>query len=818
MPKAKTAVQSTSSTTPSKRFSHNKLWKGGISKGAALFIWLRLLRCDDDLALVQHHRLVGHAPNHSTKLQYKLSGGAQYGWRYLADALLSIQRIESWGNDFMRSAILLGAAIMLTPVSSMAGTEDAANTDVSVKLTYPKTKTVNVVDEQFGVKVEDPYRWLEDDVRVNPEVADWVMAQNAVTDAYLETLPGKKILAERMKKLFDYERFGLPEKAGGYYFFTKNDGLQNQSALYVRKGLKGTDRVLIDPNSWAKDGATALDSWVPSKNGTLLAYSIQDGGSDWRTLKVIDSATGKVLPDEIKWAKFTNISWVGNDGFLYSRFSEPKEGAAFQQLNYNQTVYYHKIGTPQSEDKAVYATPDKPEYGHSAQVTHDGKWAVITTSSGTDEKYELHVIPLGKKPNWKAQPLVIGLEYDWGLIEGMGNILWFTTNKDAPKLKVVTVDLGAKTPVFADVIPEREETLSRTQIVGNRLILSYIKDAKSMALMTDLAGKPVQEIKLNAIGTASGFSGTPGDPETFFGFSSFNQPGAVYRFNSDAGVSTVFAQPKLSFDPQDYSVAQIFYPSKDGTKIPMFVVHKKDLDLSQGAPTLLYSYGGFNISQTPTYSPTRMAWLQSGGVFALANIRGGGEYGKPWHDAGRLMNKQNVFDDFAAAAEYLIASGISAKGKIAIEGRSNGGLLIGASLNQRPDLFAAGHAAVGVMDMVRFDRFTAGRYWVDDYGYPSKEADFKMQMTYSPYHNIKSGVAYPAVIVSTADTDDRVVPGHSFKYISALQAADTGGKPKIIRIESRAGHGSGKPTDKVIDEYSDIYAFLAKWTGLKLAE
>jgi prolyl oligopeptidase len=718
----------------------------------------------------------------------------------------------------MRSAILLGAAIMLTPVSSMAGAEDAANTDVSVKLIYPKTKTVNVVDEQFGVKVADPYRWLEDDVRVNPEVADWVKAQNAVTDAYLETLPGKKILAERMKKLFDYERFGLPEKAGGYYFFTKNDGLQNQSVLYVRKGLKGADRVLIDPNSWAKDGATALDSWVPSKNGTLLAYSIQDGGSDWRTLRVLDSATGKVLPDEIKWAKFTNISWVGNDGFLYSRFAEPKEGAAFQQLNYNQTVYYHKIGTPQSEDKAVYATPDKPEYGHSAQVTHDGKWAIITTSSGTDEKYELHVIPLGKKPTWKAQPLVTGLEYDWGLIEGMGNILWFTTNKDAPKLKVVTVDLGAKTPVFVDVIPEREETLSRTQIVGNRLILSYIKDAKSMALMTDLSGKPVQEIKLNAIGTASGFSGTPGDPETFFGFSSFNQPGAVYRFNSDTGVSTVFAQPKLSFDPQDYSVAQIFYPSKDGTKIPMFVVHKKDLDLSQGAPTLLYSYGGFNISQTPTYSPTRMAWLQSGGVFALANIRGGGEYGKPWHDAGRLMNKQNVFDDFAAAAEYLIASGISAKGKIAIEGRSNGGLLIGASLNQRPDLFAAGHAAVGVMDMVRFDRFTAGRYWVDDYGYPSKEADFKMQMTYSPYHNIKSGVAYPAVIVSTADTDDRVVPGHSFKYISALQAADTGGKPKIIRIESRAGHGSGKPTDKVIDEYSDIYAFLAKWTGLKLVE
>ena len=718
----------------------------------------------------------------------------------------------------MRSALLLGAALLMAPMPSMAMTNYEASADVAARLDYPKTKTVDVVDEQFGVKVADPYRWLEDDVRVNAEVADWVKAQNAVTSAYLKTLPGKKVLAARMKKLFDYERFGLPEKAGGYYFFTKNDGLQNQSVLYVRNGLAGADRILIDPNNWAKDGATALDNWVPSKNGKLLAYSIQDGGSDWRSIRVLDTTTGKILSDEIKWAKFTNISWVGNDGFLYSRFAEPKEGAAFQQLNYNQTVYYHKIGTPQSADTAVYATPDKPEYGHSAQVTHDGKWAVITTSSGTDEKYELNIMALGKKPMWKARLLVAGLEHDWGLIEGMGNKLWFTTNKDAAKLKVVTIDLGAKAPMFNDVVPEREETLSRAQIVGNRLILSYIKDAKSIAMMTDLAGKPVQEITLNAIGTASGFSGTPGDPETFFGFSSFNQPGAVYRFDSNKGTSIPFAQPKLSFNPEEYNVSQVFYPSKDGTKIPMFIVHRKDLDLSKGAPTLLYAYGGFNISQTPTYSPTRMAWLQSGGVFALANIRGGGEYGKPWHDAGRLMNKQNVFDDFAAAAEYLIASGISAKGKIAIEGRSNGGLLIGASLNQRPDLFAAGHAAVGVMDMVRFDRFTAGRYWVDDYGYPSKEADFKMQMTYSPYHNIRSGVDYPAVIVSTADTDDRVVPGHSFKYISALQAADTGSKPKIIRIESRAGHGSGKPTDKVIDEYSDIYAFLATWTGLELVD
>jgi prolyl oligopeptidase len=736
----------------------------------------------------------------------------------------------------MRYALLLGVSFaMMTP--SIAAADDAAATanDSYTVLKYPDTKKGNVVETQFGVKVADPYRWLEDDVRVNPEVAAWVKAENAVTDAYLDTLPGKDVLAARMKKLFDYERFGLPEKAGGHYFFTKNDGLQNQSVLYVRKGLKGKDRVLIDPNGWAKDGATALDAWVPSKNGKLLAYSIQDGGSDWRTIKVLDTKTGAVLSDEIKWAKFTGISWVG-DGFLYSRFAAPQEGAAFQQLNYNQTVYFHKIGTPQSADEVVYATPDRPELGHGAEVTQDGKWVVITSSAGTDEKYELNIMPLGKKREWKAQSLVKGLEHEWQLIEGVGSKLWFVTNKDAPKLKVVLVDLKAKVLnrvpcedmsdpanvcmgeayLFDDVIPERAETLSRAQIVGDRLILSYMKDAASVAMMTDLAGNPVQEIALNAIGTASGFSGKPGDSETFYGFSSFNQPGAVYRFDSKTGKSTPFAQPKLSFKPADYSVVQVFYPSKDGTQIPMFIVHKKGVDLSKGAPTLLYGYGGFNISSTPSYSPTRMAWLQSGGVFALANLRGGGEYGKPWHDAGRLMNKQNVFDDFAAAGEYLIAKGISAKGKLAIEGRSNGGLLVGASLNQRPDLFAAGHAAVGVMDMVRFDRFTAGRYWVDDYGYPNKEADFKMQMTYSPYHNIKSGVDYPAVIVSTADTDDRVVPGHSFKYISALQAAKTGDKPKIIRIESRAGHGSGKPTDKIIEEYSDIYAFLAKWTGLEL--
>jgi prolyl oligopeptidase len=735
-----------------------------------------------------------------------------------------------------------------TLLFSMLFLSSTALAEPAAPSTYPDTKTVSVVDEQFGQKVADSYRWLEDDVRNSKDVANWVAAQKAVADPYLNSLPAKAPLAARMKALFNYERYSLPQKAGGQYFFTKNNGLQNQSPLYVRKGLKGKDRVLIDPNNWAKDGATALDQWEPSPNGKLLAYAIQDGGSDWRTIRVLDVTTGKTVGNEIKWAKFTNIAWVGNEGFLYSRFAAPAKGQEFQALNENQTLMFHRIGTAQSEDKLVYATPGRPKLGHSAQVTQDNRWVVITSAEGTDDKFAINVIDKGKakkaKPldQWTVQPLITELKHDWQLIEGTGDKLYFVTNKNAPKLKVVKVDMANSGLVqvpcmtqgafnishpmqsmtvcvkdgvtFTDIIPERAETLAGAQIVGNRLVLSYLKDAATTAEVVSLDGKPVQKISLNSIGTASGFSGEPGDPETFYSFSSFNQPGAIYRFDSATGKSTPFALPKLSFDPAQISIEQRFYASKDGTQIPMFIVHKKGLDLSKGAPTLLYAYGGFNLPQLPGYSPTRMAWIQSGGVYVLANIRGGSEYGKAWHDAGRLLNKQNVFDDFIAAGEYLIKQGITTKDKLAIEGRSNGGLLVGAVVNQRPDLFAAGHAAVGVMDMLRFDRFTAGRYWVDDYGYPNKQPDFKNLLGYSPYHNIKSGADYPAVIVSTADTDDRVVPGHSFKYTAALQAAKTGSKPKIIRIETRAGHGSGKPTDKLIEEYSEIYAFLAKWTGL----
>ncbi len=706
------------------------------------------------------------------------------------------------------------ALVAATLVISLATPVHAEKMNIS----YPETSRVDLVETQFGEAVADPYRWLENDVRTDKAVAKWVEQQNTLTQGYLAQLPQRQWFADRIKALMDYERFGLPRKAGAHYFYMRNSGLQNQSQLFVRDGLNGTARLLIDPNAWAKDGATALDAWVPSKNGQLLAYSVQDGGSDWRTIKVLDVATGKVLGDGVQWAKFTNIAWVGNEGFLYSRFPEPQPGAEFQSLNKNQAIYFHRIGTPQVQDQLVYSTPSDPELGHSAQVTHDNRWIVITTSRGTDSRYALHLIPLGKNRKWQPRTLVAGLENDWRLVEGLGDTLYFVTNKDAPKLKVVKVNVAAANPQFEDVIGERAETLERAEIVGDRLILAYLKDAKSVAEVRSLDGKPVQQIALNAIGTASGFSGEPGDPETFYSFSSFNQPSGIYRFDTRTGKSEPFALPKLTFNPADYAIEQRFYTSKDGTRVPMFVVRRKDVaQTGRAVPTLLYGYGGFDISLTPGFSAMRMAWLEAGGAFALANLRGGGEYGKAWHDAGRLNNKQNVFDDFIAAGEYLIAEGITPKHGLTIQGGSNGGLLVGAVVNQRPDLFAAANAAVGVMDMLRFDRFTAGRYWVDDYGYPGKEADWRVLRSYSPYHNIKVGVDYPAMLVTTADTDDRVVPGHSFKYTAALQAANAGSKPHLIRIESRAGHGSGKPTDKAVAEGADVLAFLAQWSGLEVA-
>ncbi|NVD28712.1 S9 family peptidase [Parasphingorhabdus flavimaris] len=712
----------------------------------------------------------------------------------------------------MRSLTILTLAIGL---AAIAPAQAAEHENKETPLTYPETKTVDVVDEQFGEYISDPYRWLENDVREDAEVADWVKAQNAVTDAYLETLPGRDALAQSMEELFDYDDLGNPVEAGGKYFYERKSGGQNQAVLYVRDGAEGEERALIDPAGWSDDGATALAGWKPSGDGSLLAYAVQDGGSDWRTLKVLDVKTGEVRADTVEWAKFTDLVWMPqNFGFLYSRFPEPEEGEAFQSLNENHAVYLHLIGTDQEKDTKVYATPDQPELNHVADLTSDKEWVVITSSSGTDDRYEITLVKVDA-PKLETRKLVSGFENDWRLIDGAGDTLYFVTNKDAPRLRVVKTDLSADQPEFTELVAESDAVVDGAMIVGNRLVVSYLVDAKSQLSVFDLDGEALGTLDLPGPGQVGSLSGSMKSDEGFFTFQSFNRPTTVFRYEPSSE-PTVWAAPSLPFDPDTVEVSQRFYESKDGTKIPMFLVHMKGQDLSEGAPTMLYGYGGFNISVLPQYKPAWMAWIKAGGVFASANLRGGGEYGKEWHDGGRLQNKQNVFDDFIAAGEYLLTMGITSQNGLAIEGRSNGGLLVGAVMNQRPDLFTAGHAAVGVMDMLRFDRFTAGRYWVDDYGYPNKEQDFRTQLAYSPYHNIEDGIDYPALIVSTADTDDRVVPGHSFKYTARLQALDTGDKPHIIRIETRAGHGSGKPTDKVIEEYSDIYAFLAHATGLEL--
>jgi prolyl oligopeptidase len=696
-----------------------------------------------------------------------------------------------------------------------AGTEAAAPADMAaLPIAYPETRRVNLVEPQFGVPVADPFRWLEDDVRVNPQVADWVAQQNAVTEAYLAKLPARAAFARRMTGLFDFERYGTPRKAGNRYFYTRNDGLQPQSVLVVRDGLTGQGRPLIDPNSWAKDGATALGEWEPSPDGRLMLYAVQDGGTDWRTLRVLDVATGRQVSDEVRWVKFSDLAWASDGkGFFYSRFPPPAEGEKFQSLNQDHAVYFHRLGTPQSADVLVHATPDRPGLNHSGAVTHDGAYLLVTSSEGTDERYGLTLYPLRRKGVGKPVAIVSDFAHNWEYVANRGSVFTFLTNQGAPRQRIVAMDVRRRMdPVV--LVPESSGTLVGASAVGERIILSYLGDAKSDARMVTLDGRAAGTITLGNIGTAAGFGGKPGDPETFFAFSSFARPTTIYRLDTATGQSSVFAEPELAFDPDEYSVTQRFYASKDGTKVPMFLVHKKGLDLSRGAPTLLYAYGGFNLPQLPAFQPERMAWVQAGGVFALANVRGGSEYGKAWHDAGRLQNKQNVFDDFIAAGEYLIAQGITPKGGLAIQGRSNGGLLVGAVVNQRPDLFAAALPMVGVMDMLRFDRFTAGRYWVDDFGYPDREPDFRNLLAYSPLHNIADGKPYPAILVTTADTDDRVVPGHSFKYTAALQAADVGTKPRLIRIETRAGHGSGKPTDKIIAEFADMYAFIAKHTGL----
>lgn len=710
---------------------------------------------------------------------------------------------------------LLPLLLAASPV--LAGPEAAAIDAAGQGLRYPAAKRLDLVEDHFGVKVADPYRWLENDLRADPAVRDWVAQENALTRRYIDGLPGRAALKARMQALLSHGRYTVPRKAGGRYFYGYNKGLQNQTPLYVREGLDGPQRLLIDPNEWAKDGASALAEWTPSPDGRTLAFAVQEAGSDWRTLRLLDVDTGKVLEDRIDWVKFSTLAWDGRgEGFFYSRYPAPQGDTAFRSANEDQQLFYHRVGTAQAQDQLIYATPDRPKLSHTAQVTNDGRWLVISSFEGIDPRREVHVAALDGGPV-KPRRLVKGPVQDWRLIGSRGSTLYFITDDHAPRLRVVTLDAAQPRRKPQPVVAERADALAGGSLVGNRLILAYMTQAETIAELVELDGRKVGDVPLPGMGTAAGFGGRDGDPETFFSFSGFTTPSSIYRFDTSTLQSQLFAQPDLPFNPDEFGVEQVSYVSKDGTRVPMTVIRKKALaDRANAAPTILYGYGGFNISLTPGYSATRLAWLEQGGVYAIANLRGGGEFGKAWHEAGRGPNKQNVFDDFIAAAEYLKANGYTTPDGLAIEGRSNGGLLVGAVVNQRPDLFAAALPAVGVMDMLRFDRFTAGRYWVDDYGSPGRAEDFPLLYGYSPYHNILSGKDYPAILVTTADTDDRVVPAHSFKYAAALQAADLGSRPRLLRVESRAGHGAGKPIDKLIDEYADSYAFLASFTGLQI--
>lgn len=692
----------------------------------------------------------------------------------------------------------------------------SANSEVSPIMpivNYPDTKRIAIVEKHFGRMVADPYRWLENDVRSDLDVAAWVAAQNRISNDYLSALPGREVFRQRLTALFDHEQFTAPHKRGERYFYTRNPGLENQAALYVREGAEGRERVLIDPNSWSEDGATALAEWSASEDGAHVAYGVQDGGTDWRTINILEVDSGKLLDDAVKRARFTQISWAKDGaGFFYSRFPDPEQGTSPQAGVTNHAIYYHALGTDQSQDRLLYATPDQPNLLNLADLTDDGRYALIYSMPGTGAN-ALAVVDLAHD-DWKPRTLIDTIDAEWSVLGNVGTRLYVMTSKGAERKKIVTLELTDAAPVFRELVAEQEAVLTNAWMLGERLIATYLVDAKTEIRRYRLDGAPDGLVDLPGIGSAGGFRGQAKDNEAFYVFTSFNAPTTVYRYDVAANTNSVWAEPDVGLDFDRIAVEQKFYSSKDGTRVPMFVIRRKDV--TGPVPTLLYGYGGFGISMIPFYSPAQMAWVEQGGVMAIANIRGGGEYGKAWHDAGRLQQKQNVFDDFIAAGEYLKAHAITSADGLAIHGESGGGLLVGAVVNQRPDLFAAALAGVGVMDMLRYDRFTGGQFWMTDFGNPTIEADFENLLAYSPYHNIAPGRAYPAILATTADTDDRVVPGHSFKYIAALQAADIGPKPHLLRIETRAGHGAGKPMNKIIDELADMWAFAAHWTGLNV--
>jgi prolyl oligopeptidase len=679
-------------------------------------------------------------------------------------------------------------------------------------LSYPPSPKSNQADNYHDTVVADPYRWLE-----NPdseETKAWVEAQNQVTFAYLGEIPVREKIKQRLTKIWDYEKYGIPFKEGDSYFYFKNDGLQNQSVHYVLKNLEDEPRVLLDPNKLSEDGTVALAGLSISEDGKLLAYGLSTSGSDWQEWKVRNVETGEDLQDYLKWIKFSGASWThDNQGFFYSRYDEPNEKTKLEDVNYYQKLYYHKLGTPQSADVLIYHRPDQKEWGFSGGVTEDGKYLIISVWLGTDPRNLVFYKDL-TNPNAEVVELIKEFEANYSFIDNNEHLFYFRTDLNAPRGRVIAIDTKQIAPEnWQEIIPQSAETLESVGILNNQFVADYLHDAHSQIKIFDLKGTFVREVELPGLGSADGFGGKRDDTETFYSFTSFTTPGTIYRYNMVTGKSEVFRQPKVDFNPDDYETKQVFYQSKDGTKVPMFITHKKGIKLDGNNPTYLYAYGGFNVSITPSFSVSMLVWLEMGGIYAVPNIRGGGEYGEEWHQAGMKLQKQNVFDDFIAAAEWLIANNYTKPAKLAIAGGSNGGLLVGACMTQRPDLFGAALPAVGVMDMLRFHKFTIGWAWVSEYGSAENLEDFPALYAYSPLHNLKPGTAYPATLITTADHDDRVVPAHSFKFAAALQASQAGDAPVLIRIETKAGHGAGKPTAKIIEEAADKWAFLVRVLG-----
>eukprot|EP01112_Ceratiomyxa_fruticulosa_P018337 TRINITY_DN5841_c0_g1_i1.p1 TRINITY_DN5841_c0_g1~~TRINITY_DN5841_c0_g1_i1.p1 ORF type:complete len:753 (-),score=150.30 TRINITY_DN5841_c0_g1_i1:182-2440(-) len=683
----------------------------------------------------------------------------------------------------------------------------------SFKFVYPVAKKVDHVDEYHGVKVEDPYRWLEEDIRTSSEVSDWAQKQSELTNSFLDTLPYRKAIETRLTEIWNYEKYSVPWKGGKYYFFSKNNGLQNQSVFYVTESSdpNGPCRVLIDPNTLSEDGTVSLQFTSPSDDGKYMAYGLSSSGSDWVEIRLKNVETGEDLPDLIKWVKFSSATWtVDGKGFFYGRFEPPKDQTQkFLAQNKFQKLYYHRIGTLQSEDVLVYHRPDEKDWGFSPTVTEDGRYLVISIWKAADSKYRFMVKDL-MEPYGCPLDIIDNFDNEYDFVGNDGPIFYFYTDLNAPLKRLISIDITdtSNPKKVTEIIPQLPYTLDSVTIVNNMFIGTYLKDAYSLVKIYGLNGKHIRDLELPGIGTVSGFYGRRNDPETFYSFSSFATPQSIYKLDLVTLHSERFRSSQAKFDSDLYETTQRFYLSKDGTQVPMFIVHKKGIQLDGKNPVLLYGYGGFNISITPSFSVSISLFLEMGGVYAVANIRGGGEYGSEWHDGGKRMSKQNGFDDFISAAEFLIKTGYCTNETIAISGASNGGLLIGAVVNQRPDLFKVGLPSVGVMDMLRYHKFTAGKYWIEEYGSSDNKEDFENIYKYSPYHNLKP-INYPNIMVFTADTDDRVVPAHSFKYGAKLQAMNTGKNPVLMRIDLKSGHGGGKPTSKIIQEQVDKWSFIA---------